>query len=174
MTSPTMLRASSAALLAGVLCLAACATTSPPPQPEMSQLEVRQLQSKEYQTTDEKAVMKAMIASLQDEGFIINTANPELGLVTATLEVGREDPNTKFWARFWNGPAATYETVKRLESSVTVQKLDPVTRVRINIVAKMMTNSGGVVWSQPVYDPDVYQKIFSKVDKSIFLGKEKL
>lgn len=153
--------------------LAGCSTTPPPPPvPEMTQLQVRQIQSREYTSTDEKSVIKAVIAALQDEGFIISTVSLDLGLVTSAMEVRDEDTGTKGWSEFMYGPGmGTYQTTKRFEASATVQQQASTVRVRINIVAKALTNAGGIVWSQPVYETDVYQKIFSKVDKSVFLGK---
>ena len=64
-------------LVAGVL--EGCATTpKPPPRLQMTQLEIRQLQTREYHSTNVKVVMKAVVAALQDDGFIISNANIEL------------------------------------------------------------------------------------------------
>ena len=162
--------------IAMMLSITGCSTTpAPPPGPEMTQLQVRQLQTREYDGVDEKPVIKAVIAALQDEGFIISTVNLDLGLVTAAMEIRDEDKGTKGWSEFFYGPGmGTYQTTKRFEASATAQKQATTVRVRINIVAKALTNAGGIVWSQPVYEADVYQKIFSKVDKSVFLGKESM
>lgn len=51
---------------------------------EQSQLEVRQLQTREYQAVDKRMTMRATIATLQDLGFVIDDADLELGVVTAT------------------------------------------------------------------------------------------
>jgi hypothetical protein len=152
-----------------------CASTpTPPPTPELTQLEVRQLQTREYKSTP-TIVMKAVIAALQDEGFIISSSNPELGLVTAAMEKYEVDTATKSRAEFWQGAGSgTYQTTKRWEASASINKHGEVVRVRINIVAKALTNTGGLVWSQPVYEADIYQTIFSKVDKAVFLEKEKI
>jgi len=152
-----------------------CASTpTPPPNPELTQLEVRQLQTREYKSTP-AIVMKAVIAALQDEGFIISSSNPELGLVTAAMEQIAEDTATKSHQAFWYGKGmGTYQTTKRWEASATIGKHSEGVRVRINIVAKALTNTGGIAWSQPVYAADIYQTIFSKVDKAIFLEKEKI
>jgi len=165
-----------AGFAAGSLLLSGCVTTQgPPPAPEMSQVQVRQLQIREYDDVGETSVIKAVIAALQDEGFIISAANSELGLVTAAMEVRDEDKDTKGWAEFWYGPGmGTYQTTKRFETSATIQKHKTSVRVRINIVAKALTNAGGIVWTQPVYEAKVYQDIFSKVDKAVFLAKENI
>lgn len=162
---------SSAALL-----LTACQTApDPPPAPEMSQVQVRQLQMRAYDIAEEIPVMKAIIAALQDEGFIISAANLELGLITAAMEIQDKDEKTKWWTEFFHGPGmGTYQTTKRFEASATVQKRKKAVRVRINIIAKTLTNTGGIMWSQPVYNPEIYHDIFAKMDKSIFLAKENI
>ncbi len=49
-----------------------------------SQLEIRQMQSRAYDTLDKKMTMRAAIATLQDLGFVIDTADIDLGTITAT------------------------------------------------------------------------------------------
>ena len=168
MTSPIMPAASKLLPAVLVLLLGGCAGAEKPPSTEgMSQIEIRQLQSRSYAGAGEKTVMKAVIAALQDEGFIIASASPELGLVTASMEVNDEDKSSKQWVEFMYGKGmGNYQTTRRYEASATVQTKDADVRVRINITAKAMTNSGGTVWSQTVADPHFYQTIFSKIDKS--------
>ena|ERR1041385_8034671 len=163
--------------LAAALSLVSCGASPPEPPPlaELTQLQVRQLQTREYEDLEEKTLVKSLIGALLDQGFIISTINPDYGLVTAAMELREEDKATKGWLQFWYGPGmGTYQTTKRFEASANVQKEGKFVRVRINIVAKALTNAGGVIWSQPVYDAKVYQDIFSKIDKAVFLQREKL
>lgn len=51
---------------------------------EQSQLEIRQIQTREYETTDKRMALRSTIATLQDLGFVIDDADLELGTVTAT------------------------------------------------------------------------------------------
>lgn len=48
-----------------------------------SQLEIRSMQTRAFDTTDENKTLRAIIATLQDFSFIIYTANEELGTITA-------------------------------------------------------------------------------------------
>jgi hypothetical protein len=65
---------------------AACATTPPDVTGTGSQLETRQLQTREYDTLDRGKTLRSVIATLQDLGFVIDTADLGLGTVTATRE----------------------------------------------------------------------------------------
>ena len=56
---------------------------------EQSQLEIRQIQTREYQATDKRMALRSTIATLQDLGFVIDDADLELGTVTATRHRGQ-------------------------------------------------------------------------------------
>ena len=47
-------------------------------------------------------------------------------------------------------------------------------KVRVNFQIKTMDNKGGVVEVKTIEDPIFYQEFFAKVDKGIFIGKQKL
>ncbi len=49
-----------------------------------SQLKLRQMQTRYFDTADKKKTMESVIATLQDLGFVIDKASYELGAVSAT------------------------------------------------------------------------------------------
>ena len=61
-----------------------CGTTNPDIVPDNSQLAIRELQTRHYDTLDTTLTMRSVVATLQDLGFIIDAADPDLGLVTGT------------------------------------------------------------------------------------------
>ena len=72
-------------LLLGLLALAGCATTTPTNiAGGGTQLETRQIQTREYDTLDKAMTMRSVIATLQDLGFTIDQADADLGTITAT------------------------------------------------------------------------------------------
>ncbi len=71
--------------LLGLLLLAGCATTTPANVTGAgTQLETRQIQTREYDTLDKAMTMRSVIATLQDLGFTIDQADADLGTITAT------------------------------------------------------------------------------------------
>ena len=58
----------------------------PPPKPEQTQLEVREYQTRTFETGDTALVMKAMLNALQDDGYVVKNAVVDLGLITAERE----------------------------------------------------------------------------------------
>ena len=51
---------------------------------DQSQLEIRQIQTREYEALDKRMALRSTIATLQDLGFFIDNADLALGTVTAT------------------------------------------------------------------------------------------
>ena len=52
--------------------------------PDKTQLQIREIQTRSYDTNDTKIVMKVLLNMLQDEGFIVRNADTDLGLLTAS------------------------------------------------------------------------------------------
>lgn len=72
------------ALLIGLLLLGGCATGTQNVLPQESQLETRQIQTRQYEDHDKRAAMRSVVATLQDLGFTIDQADTDLGTITAT------------------------------------------------------------------------------------------
>jgi len=68
----------------GLILIGGCATTPPDVVGAGTQLEIRQIQTREYDTLDKQMTMRSVIATLQDLGFTIDQAHLDLGTVTAT------------------------------------------------------------------------------------------
>lgn len=68
-----------------VLALAGCAATTPVDVAGSgTQLQARQIQTRQYDTLDKSLTMRSVVATLQDLGFTIDQADTELGTITAT------------------------------------------------------------------------------------------
>ena len=72
-------------LLPWLILAAGCATTTPADITGAgTQLAIREIQTREYDTLDKQMTMRSVIATLQDLGFNIDQAQLELGTVTGT------------------------------------------------------------------------------------------
>jgi len=159
-------------LCAFTLCFVSCAAV-PPPVP-LSALEIRAIQTREYPTRSTTMVMKAVLNVLQDEGFIAKNAVPELGLITATKEIDLERENDRFWNTFLGGRDARWPKNSVIEANANVSEFGDDTRVRITFQRKVFDNTGAVVSVQSIESAQYYQEFFSKVDKGIFIQKERI
>jgi hypothetical protein len=147
--------------------ISGCAPVTAP----MTQLQIRQFQTREYNVLDKNRAMKAALNVLQDDGYIIKQAESELGFLHAVKE---QETSGNGFSRFMLGSDATYDSSKTIECTVNVTIYDQKTRVRANFVSKTLNNRGGVTKSTHITDQNFYQQFFVKVDKGMFIEKGNL
>lgn len=184
---------SCALLLLGLTALAA--GCMPPPAPPKTQLEVRQFQTRTFETADTALVMKAMFNVLQDDGFVVKNAVMELGLITAAKEsdlargrsgasggglfgglggiiIGGGGPGGVMVGTGGDDPSFPKTEVRDFTGNVSA--FGKQTKVRVSFQRKVLDNRGDVVEVEPIEDLEFYQSFFSRMDKSIFLQQEDL
>ena len=67
-----------------VTLLCACATSNDAITATGSQVQLRQIQTREYDTLDKSGALRSVIATLQDLGFVIDKADDKLATISAT------------------------------------------------------------------------------------------
>lgn len=147
------------------------------PAPPKTQLEKRQFQTREYDCNDKALIMKAMLNVLQDEGFIVNNANPLLGFISGSKEFDVSDRSIDIQKEFgtsrnslcWQGIR-----VATIEATANVTEYGKEIRVRINFKRKLLNAYGNAQVINDIDDENYYQDFFAKVDKAIFLQKQKI
>lgn len=143
-------------------------------QAPKTQLEIRQMQTREFDTKDTKMVLRAMLNVLQDDDFIVEQVNSDIGFFNATKVLDTEDTLAKTWGTLWWGPRAQWIENTVFDCTANVSEFGEKIRVRTNFQVKKMNNKGGIEEVQTIDDPKFYQEFFTKVDKSIFIEKEKI
>jgi hypothetical protein len=151
-----------------------CASTTGVTEVPKTQLEIREYQTREYDTKDVKMVMKSLLNVLQDDGFIVKNASVDLGLISATKEINVENKTEAIILGLLGGQNASWKKNSIIECSGNVSEHGNVTRVRINFQAKTLDNRGNVINVGQITEPIYYHDFFTKVDKGIFLGKQKV
>lgn len=167
-------------------------------------MEIREIQTRYYDTTDTQKVMKSVINTLQDNGFVIQEGEMELGYLRArkdfrakrtdkgrvtiyTLELlyygactgltfGLDAPFLVIPIMHMKNELALHPVI--IDSNVTFEKVGTRTKVRINLIEKILENADGytMIKSSPRkvvrhYDAELYQEFFNQVDKNLFLEK---
>jgi len=144
-------------------------------RPPMTQLQTREVQSRDFDTDNIKLVMKSMMNVLQDEGFIIKNAMLDLGLLSAEKNIDVEDKFHAFAACLAAGAQqARWSKYQILEASANVSEFGAKTRVRINFQRKTLDNYGCPKDVITLKDPQYYQTFFEKVSKGIFLQEQEI
>jgi len=149
-----------------------CATTDVNTQ--KSQLQIREFQTRAYDTNDTKMVMKAMLNVLQDDGFIVKNAVVDMGLLSAEKSVDVQNNGEAFMIQFFGGQNAVWKKASIIECSANVSEYGKECRVRVNFQVKILDNKGGIMKIEQINDEKYYQDFFAKVDKGIFIQKEKI
>jgi len=142
-----MLRALAALAALGVL--AACSSTGPEQALSGgdSMLKLRAAQTRTFETTDRTRVMRGVVATLQDLGFMVTGADAALGTVS-----GR---------KFTTDRAGQ---IHELRVTVTVRPRDE---------RQMLVRANAEFNNKPVEDPAAYQNFFTSLGRSIFLAANK-
>ena len=154
------------------LIILGCATT--PATPPKTQLKLGNSRLRDYDTSDVKMVMKSLLNVLQDDSYIVKNANVEIGLLSASKEIDVESKGEAVLLSLLAGHNARWRKNSTIECSGNITEMGKVCKVRVNFQVKTMDNKGGVVEVKTIEDPIFYQTFFAKVDKGIFIGKQKL
>ena len=145
-----------------------------PMPPPMSQLEIREMQTRTFSGVKSTEVMKALLNVLQDDGFVVRNAVIELGLLSATKEIDVSDSGEAILNSVLFGSEARWNKNSIIESTANVTQTGRDAKVRVTFQIKTMTNRGEVADVRAVSDAKYYQDFFSKVDKGIFIQNEGL
>ncbi len=138
-----------------------------------TQLQKRQYQTRQYNNIDKSSLMKAMLNVLQDEGFIVNNANPLLGFISGVKEFSTKDKTIDFEKEF--GAKRIYGcSVAVVEATANVSEYGQEIRVRVNFKRKFLNVYGNAMNIEEITDEKYYQNFFSHVDKAIFIQKQKI
>lgn len=142
--------------------------------PQRTQLEIRQMQTFIFDVSDFKLVMKAMMNVLQDEGFNVKNVHLDLGFLTSVKEVDEESSGMRFWTALFGAPEVRWKKSTIIDATANVSEYGKQTKVRVNFQIKQLDNFGNMITVRQIQEADYYLDFFMKVDKSIFIQKERL
>jgi hypothetical protein len=110
---------------------------------DTSQVQLRSIQSRAFDTMDKELTMRAIIATLQDLGFMLDRADYTLGVVAAS----------KSRADVLHAPGSIRITVT----------------VRPRGEKQLLVRANAEYQLQPITDPKPYQNFFNSLEKAMFL-----
>jgi len=116
--------------------------------------------------------MKAVLNTLQDQGFLLRTADAELGLLTASQELDVSSKMSELLGFLVND--SRYKKLSVLEATANVSAFGSQTRVRLSFQRKILDNQGGTMKTAAVDDAAFYQAFFAAPDNAVFIEKEQV
>ncbi|MBC6445183.1 MAG: hypothetical protein GDA50_07140 [Alphaproteobacteria bacterium GM202ARS2] len=180
-----------------VICLVGLSVSScagfgvPPPQaPPLTPVDIEQIQSRSFASSAE-SVFKATLGALQGLGYIVGNANMEAGFLSATTPrevidaprgngfieallaaalIGATLDEPHPYGGRHHVPADKVTRHVRLSANVRQRGTKSVLRVSLVEVLDRASGRGqtsGV--DTPIYDRDVYEKIFQRIEDELFV-----
>ena len=170
--------------MASLLAVATTACTPKIPEGALAlspqSLENRQIQTRRFDTEDESAILSAAAALLQDLGFTLDEASPELGLLLASKDRSAVDPGQVAAALFLallTGVATPTDKNQKLRASVVTRPIGEAPgsiAVRVTFQRIVWNTQGLVTKRESLNDPKAHQEFFDKLSKSVFLEAHEL
>ncbi len=154
-----------------------------------SALQARQLQTREYRSISDVAVLSASMAVLQTMGYAIDEIEKELGVLSASKRanasnnvavIGSIAADTvkclfTFGLGCTGGNYADIDDVQdiRLTLVTRPQRLnEDDVAVRVTIQRIVWSKKGAITDQETITDPDVYVAFFDKLSTAVFLEQE--
>ena len=162
----------------GGLLLGGCATTDSKKMLSLSgsPLEERQLQTRVYETSDDRKIFDACIATLQDLEYTIEESDINFGVITGNKHADATEAGQVVGAIFLAlltgvDTSVMMDTTQHIRATiVTIPKpAQKKTYVRLTIQRVVFNAKGGVSKAETIKDEIIYQKFFETLSKATFL-----
>ncbi len=139
-------------------------------------LELRQIQQKEYSNIKERQALIASANVLQDIGFIIKESEADLGLLVAEKSRDATDGGQVvlaiLLAALGGGNTAIDKDQQIRVSLITRIRKNNSILVRASFQRIVRNTNNQISKMEYIKDKQIYQDFFNKLDKSIFLAKQ--
>ncbi len=154
-------------VLTAAACLGACTTV--PRKPEPLPLQLQALQTREFEV-DHTTAMRSVMSVFQDLGYIIQSADKDVGFITASSPA--KGSATFVDLLLTLGGSSPSRTTLQTRATAVLEELRPnLTTVRLNFVVNRRNSSDGSdsEFDKPIEDPEPYRVAFSKIEDAIFV-----
>jgi hypothetical protein len=159
----------------GVLALAGC--VHPPKdlmRPSESALQLRQQQSRRYETTDEIALLSASVALLQDMGFSIDQTDKDLGILCASKTrdaVNAAQATMAILVALTGGGSTPIDAEQKMRVGIVVRPIGDGlnSAIRATFQRVVLDTRGRVTRQELLSTDDIYTEFFDRLSKAIFL-----
>lgn len=161
--------------LIAICLLVACANRVPKEALQLSpdSLAQRQLQTRKFDTKNEKELLIAAASLLQDMGFQIDRSEMKLGVIVGSKSADAKNAGEIASAVMLgillgaNVPWADKQNVRA--SIVTKPSGKKETSLRVTFQRTIWNSEGKVHKIEGINDPELYQDFFDKLSKAVFL-----
>ena len=140
---------------------------------EKSQVKLRSAQSRVFDTTNRVAVLEAVVATMQDLGFMVDVLDQELGIVSAKKYVDLERPTFLDPSYLLYRPDALLILSRNIHTWGPFLHRSDLVRltatVRKRNDAQLVLRASAQFYLRAVEDPAPYQQFFRALEQALFL-----
>ncbi len=169
-----MLRKSLCLLLATSMVVSGCAQKIPKEALELKpeSMQLRLLQTRSFETKDEKKLLNAGAGVLQDLGFNIDESETKLGVIVGSkdrdaVEAGQVAGAVVMAVLFRVNMSV--DKNQKIRASVVTRPNGNKTNLRVTFQRIVWNTQGQVSKTESIEDAKIYQQFFEKLSKSVFL-----
>jgi len=179
--------------LAFALCLlASCITPNEmamkvggsPDTDERVTVKLRPLQTRYFDSLDEKRLLHAATQSLQDLGFTITESSVNAGVLVGSKKRSAEEGGqvagqvalSVVLALFGTVTTPTWDQEQDIYVSLVISPNKNTQKSAVRVLFdRRITNNQGVVWrTEIISKPEIYQEFFDKLSQGVFLEAEEI
>jgi len=135
-------------------------------------LEVRSRTTRRFDTQDEKSILSASAALLQDLGFTIDNSDTKVGLIVASKDRSAVEAGQIAGKIIVAGVFRAdmpIDTRQKIRASIVTKPLGESIAVRVTFQRIVWNDHNGISKLERIDDPKIYQEFFDKLSKSVFL-----
>jgi len=143
---------------------------------DSSQVQVRNAQSRVFDTTDRVGMMAAIVATLQDLGFQVELLDEVLGIISAKqfLPLATE-PDERGAAYMLYDEETLVVLQKSYHSWAPFYRRSDLVRLTVTVRQRnekqLIVRAAAQHWLRPVEDPAPYQRFYAALEKSLFANR---
>jgi hypothetical protein len=135
-------------------------------------MELRQLQTRSFNTTNEKKLLISAAGVLQDLGFTIDESETKLGVIVGSkdrdaMEAGQIAAAVIIAA--FSGAIMHVDKDQKIRASIVTRPVGKKTNLRITLQRVVWNTGGQITRREPIEDEEIYQGFFEKLSKAMFL-----
>ena len=163
-----------------LLPIAACNQTIPKGALQLSKysFQLRQLQTRSFDTGNEKKLLTAGASVLQDLGFSIQESETKLGVILGekdrdAMEAGQVAG--QIFAAALLGVYIPVDKNQKIRASLITRPVSAKkTNLRITIQRVVWNEQGNISKTESVKDAEIYREFFNKLSRAVFLNANEI
>jgi hypothetical protein len=132
-----------------------------------SQVSLRSIQSREFDSGDTAKTLKTVMATLQDLGFVLDRVDEGLGVTSATKSMGLV--RTGGGSTFANSLGGFVGSGRAANPGTRESALRITVTVQAQSASRLLVRANAELDQQTIRDPKQYQEFFAALEKAMFL-----